>query len=320
MFEMYTILMSHPIHHITAIALDPKECVRFYSDILGLRLVKKSVNQDQTEAYHLFFGDKTGEPGMDLTFFTFPGIGPGKRGPGAVSTISLSVPLNSLDFWMKRFEKSSVKNTGIQEKFGAHTITFFDKDEQRLELVGLKDEDLKKIKGDVWQTPEVAANHAIRCFDSAKLSVMSSSMITPVVTQILGYKKIDEKERVSLYAIDGVVRGGYLEIEEHPDEPPVINAAGTVHHIAFQVADRAELLKKREEIIAAGLYPTDVIDRYYFKSVYFRTPAGILFELATRGPGFTVDEAEEVLGKKLALPPFLEAQRTEIERLLEPID
>lgn len=311
--------MPHPIHHITAIASDPNVCVHFYTRVLGLRLVKKSVNQDQTEAYHLFFGDKTGEPGMDLTFFTFPGIGPGKRGVGAVSTISLTVPLSSLDSWQKRFDQYHVTHEGFTEKFGTQTITFYDADNQRLELVGQPDDDLDKDTSGLWETPEVSKAQAIRSFDAAKLSVAAKAMIEPIVTDILGFEKVDEDEQVSLYSIPGLSRANYLEIEVNPDAPRVFNAAGTVHHIAFQVKNADELLQKRSDVLQAGLYPTDVIDRYYFKSVYFRTPAGILFELATNGPGFTVDEAEETLGEKLALPPFLENQRVQIEAGLEPI-
>ena len=311
--------MPHPIHHITAIASDPSQCVHFYTHILGLRLVKKSVNQDQTEAYHLFFGDKTGEPGMDLTFFTFPGVARGSRGVGAVSTISLTVPEQSLDFWVARFEKYAVTHEKIEEKFGKKALTFYDSDDQRLELVGAASEELVSDEDQVWATPEVSKEHAIRSFYSAKLSVSAKGMIEPIVTKILGFKQVDESGQVSLYTIPGVSRAHYLEIEEAPDEPAVYNAAGTVHHIAFQVENATELLQKRNELRQAGLHTTDVIDRYYFKSVYFRTPAGILFELATNGPGFTVDEPEAVLGKKLCLPPFLEAQRDEIEANLEPI-
>lgn len=311
--------MPHTIHHITAIASDPSECVHFYTHILGLRLVKKSVNQDQTEAYHLFFGDKTGEPGMDLTFFIFPGLARGSRGVGAVTTISLTVPEESLDFWVTRFEKYAVKHEGIAEKFGTNTVIFYDSDDQRLELVGAPSEELVLDTDHVWVTPEVSKEHAIRSFDSAKLSVSAKGMIEPIVTKILGFKQVEESGQVSLYTIPGATRAHYLEIEEAPDEPVVHNATGTVHHIAFQVEDIKELLQKRSELQHAGLNPTGVIDRYYFKSVYFRTPAGILFELATKGPGFTIDEPEAVLGEKLSLPPFLEANRDEIEANLEPI-
>lgn len=310
--------MAHPIHHITAIASDPKKCIDFYTKILGLRLVKKTVNQDQTEAYHLFFGDKTGEPGMDLTFFTFPGIGMGKRGPGAVSTISLSVPQSSIDFWHNRFDTLNVKHDGIVEKYNSQTITFYDHDDQRLELVGIDEK--KTDNTNIWETDEIAKKNAIRSFHSAKLSVFSKKTIEAIITKILGFENIEKHDSVSLFGIKNKQRASHLEIEEHPNESPVINASGTVHHIAFQVADKKELIKKRQDVLSMGLYPTDVIDRYYFKSIYFRTPAGILFELATNGPGFTIDEAEEILGKKLSLPPFLEHRREEIEKYLTPIE
>ena len=195
----------------------------------------------------------------------------------------------------------------------------YDGDGQRLELVCTSSESSTSDENQVWSTPEVTKEHAIRSFHSAKLSVSAKGMIESIVTKILGFEQVAKSGQVSLYAIPDSSRASYLEIEEAPDEPAVYNAAGTVHHIAFHVKNTQELLQKRNELLRAGLYPTEIIDRYYFKSIYFRTPAGILFELATNGPGFTVDEPEAELGQKLCLPPFLEAQRNEIEANLEPI-
>ncbi len=308
--------MSHPIHHITAIASDPKHCVHFYSTVLGLRLVKKTVNQDQTEAYHLFFGDRTGEPGMDLTFFTFPGVGLGRRGVGDVSMISLAVPRGSLRFWQKRFVDFGVKHEQITKVADALTLTFYDIDQQRLQLVEVDSSLLDEAA--VWETPAIKKEQAIRCFYGARFLVSNRDSLEPIL-MTLGFQKQITNGAMHRYAIPGVNRAGVLEIEESATTNRLASGAGTVHHIAFQVRDQAELMQKRQDIIELGLYPTEVINRYYFQSVYFRTPAGILFELATNGPGFTADEPEADLGKKLALPPFLESYREEIESKLEPI-
>lgn len=310
--------MRHPIHHITAIASDPKRCVDFYTTILGLRLVKKTVNQDQTEAYHLFFGDTTGEPGMDLTFFTFPGVGAGRLGVGAVSTIALAVPADSLLFWQNRLTAFGVKHEGISKAFDTEALTFYDFDQQRLQLVaverGLLDETT------VWETAEVKKAHAIRCFYAARLLVSSRDLLEPILA-VLGFQKQAASNTLYRYALPEVHRAGVLEIEELSGDSVgyLRSGAGSVHHIAFQVRDQEELLEKRQQVLDLGLQATEVIDRYYFQSVYFRTPAGILFELATNGPGFTADEAAATLGEKLALPPFLEPYRETIESRLEPI-
>jgi len=311
----------HPIHHITAIASDPAQCVHFYTKILGLRLVKKSVNQDQTEAYHLFFGDKTGEPGMDLTFFTFPGARQGTPGPGSVTTISLAVPTDSLGFWKKRFEQFEVTHSSISEKYDHQVLEFEDNDGQPLALVALNQAETAAIDtSHVWTTDDVPFEHAIRSFYSATLATFEKDRIAPLLTHILGFSERDEQQQHTLFALENKPRGGHLEIAELPDQEPVIPGTGTVHHIAFAVENETALEAKRQQLIQIGLYPTEVINRHYFKSVYFRTPAGILFELATNGPGFTIDEDEATLGEKLSLPPFLEDQRQAIEKKLVPFD
>ncbi|MDQ5951849.1 MAG: glyoxalase family protein [Patescibacteria group bacterium] len=305
----------HGIHHITAIASDPTKTVDFYTNLLGLRLVKKSVNQDDVQAYHLFFGDRTGEPGMDLTFFTFPHVMQGLQGVGQVTKISLAVPEQSLDFWMERFEAHQIDHDPITTQFGTQRIVFYDFDQQRLELVGVAQAEYDLGIKDVWTTSEISKEHAIGYFYAATLNVSYSSLIEPILTKVLRYQQIEAYR----YHIATSPRAKYLEIEEHPVDEGGINAAGTVHHIAFEVADEKALLAARERVLQTGLYPTEVINRYYFKSVYFRTKAGILFELATSGPGFAADEDEKDFGKKLALPPFLEDRREEIEANLEPL-
>lgn len=310
--------MTRGIHHITAIASNAQENIDFYTKILGLRLVKKTVNQDDVETYHLFFGDKLGNPGMDLTFFIFQPPVQGRRGNGLVTNISLSVPENSLEFWKKRFESLSVKHEKMHESFGKKRIIFYDNDDQKLELVGLTDSELDD-DSDVWVTNEVTKENAIRSFYSATLSVISLAMVEPILTHVFDYEKIDTDSHIHLYALTNSKRANVLEVHEQPSEEMGYNAAGTVHHIAFRARDEEEQQMMRDKVASLGLYPTEVIDRFYFKSVYFRTPAGILFEIATDEPGFTADEKEEDLGKNLALPPFLEPEREMIEANLPKI-
>jgi glyoxalase family protein len=307
------------IHHITAISSDPQQTYDFYAKILGLRLVKKTVNQDDVQTYHLFFGDVAGGPGMDLTFFTFQPAMQGLRGLGQVTLISLVVPQSSLTFWKHRFDEFDVQHEGIAERVGYERIIFYDQDLQRLELVGVPDELLKKSNFTPWEGNGVQAAHAICAFFSARLSVSSNALIEPVLTKVLGYTSGKEEQGTTIFKCGEGLRAKVIEVEESPEQEQGVTAAGTVHHIAFEVEDEAELLVFRKKVLEIGLYPTHVINRFYFQSVYFRTHAGILFELATSGPGFAADESGHSLGKKLALPPFLEDRRAEIEAGLEPI-
>ncbi len=311
--------MTKGIHHITAIASDAKKTLQFYSHILGLRLVKKTVNQDDVGAYHLFFGDKYGHPGMDLTFFIFQRAMVGSRGNGLVTNISLTIAEHSLLFWKNRFLSYGVKHQEESARFGKRRIRFFDGDDQQLELVGVSDNELHTNE-EVWITEEISKENAIQSFHSATLSVVSKHAIEPILTHVFGYRSTVHKDNTYLYEVSNSTRGNFLEVCEQPSEKVGLNAVGTVHHIAFRASDENEQDSMRQRVLELGLYPTDVIDRFYFKSVYFRTPAGILFEIATEGPGFTVDEKEKQLGKKLALPPFLQKQRDVIEKNLPTLE
>lgn len=313
--------MSQPvqgIHHITAIGSDPQQVYDFYTKVLGLRLVKKTVNQDDTSAYHLFFGDTLGGPGMDLTFFTFPQVMQGMPGVGQVTRTGLTVPAASISFWEQQLEKHQV-NCERQQLFGTERLLFADSDGQQFALIGVEQDELSFAEEKVWSTDEVSAEHAVRSFHSAQLTVSSLRLIDPVLVKAFGYQLAEREDGVYRYYLnDG--RARQLEVAERPLLEPGINAAGTVHHIAFVVEDLEHEMEIRERVLSLGLYPTEMIDRYYFKSVYFRTPAGILFELATKKPGFTIDEDESELGEALSLPPFLEERREQIEQQLPPID
>ena len=309
---------AHGIHHITAIGSDPQRLVDFYTEVLGLRLVKKTVNQDDVSAYHLFFGDRTGEPGMDLTFFTFPHAEAGSRGRGQVTSISLAVPKESLNFWLDRFEQFEVRNEGISKLFDWERIIFFDFDDQRLELVGVPAEELF-VSPHFWTTNEISAQQAIRHFHSALMTVTNKASVESILSEVLGYQTVQTNANMTLFHHDGLQRAAYLQVEEAPSQAMGYNAVGTVHHIAFAAENEAIQDELRDRVIQLGLKPTQVVDRFYFKSVYFRIPAGILFEIATMGPGFTADENEAELGQKLSLPPFLEEYRSQIETNLAPV-
>lgn len=312
------------IHHITAISSNPRQTYDFYTRVLGLRLVKKSVNQDDVRTYHLFFGDSLGEPGMDLTFFTFQPAQQGRHDAGQVGVISLAIPASSMEFWEKRLQGNETVVGERTVRFGYERLEFSDADGQQYEFVGVPADELDRLAHpqDIW-TAEVSAEHAIRCFWSARLDVVEKDQIAPVL-EVLGYSLIAEQGSTQLWQVpmEGELssRAKYMELEITPRSGRGLNAAGTVHHIAFEVPDDEALRDFQVRLFDLGLSPTPIIDRYYFHSVYFRTPAGILFELATSGPGFVADESPESLGEELALPPFLEPHRSVIESGLPPLE
>lgn len=307
--------MAHGIHHITAIASNAQENYDFYARILGLRLVKKTVNQDDVGTYHLFFGDKTGEPGMDLTFFIFQPPYKGTRGNGLVTKISFAIPRDSLSFWRERLKQYQL-HYEVKED---NRILFFDRDDQQLELIGVA-HDAMSGEENIWETDEVSKQHAIRHFYSATLSVEDYEQIRPVLTDVFRYKEVGKEGNITTFEDTDAKRANRLEVDVDSSRSYGVSAAGTVHHIAFRAKNEQEQLNLAIKAFNLGLQPTQVIDRYYFKSVYFRTPAGILFEIATDRPGFTVDEREEMLGQSLALPPFLEERRIMIEKNLPPLN
>ena len=304
------------IHHITVISSDPQSTYDFYTRVLGLRLVKKSVNQDDPATYHLFFGNKTGGPGMDLTFFPFQPSRSGKNGPGFVTATSFAVPVASLEWWQKRFTTEKVKHQPVIIRFGQKVLPFQDEDGQHLELVEVEQFE-PRFEELLWIQAGIPEKHAIRCFHSATLTTQQLEQLQPLL-ELLGYVKRSEQDGLSLFALPDQTNASQLLVQLS-QETFGHTGAGTVHHIAFTVQDRKEQEWWINRLFSVGLQPTTVIDRYYFTSVYFRTPAGILFELASEGPGFTADENLNMLGSELALPPFLEPQRKQIEKNLPPL-
>ncbi|MDY0988301.1 ring-cleaving dioxygenase [Flavobacterium sp. CFBP9031] len=305
------------LHHITAIAGDAKRNFDFYSKILGLRFIKKTVNFDDPGTYHFYFGDEVGSAGTILTFFPWgAGIQQGRKGSGMATEIGYSVPKGSLDFWQKRFEKYNVIYNKPAEKFGEKYLTFLDPDGLKLELIESKTDDNRKA----WETDEVKADVATKGFHNITLTLNNIKPTAAILTDIFGYKLIDQDVNRYRYATDAVENAAIVDLVELPEEKRGLNANGTVHHVAFRVPNDEILMKFREKIEDYGLQITPQIDRQYFHSLYFREPGGVLFEIATDNPGFTVDESLEELGQNLKLPAQYESQRAAIEEHLVKIN
>jgi glyoxalase family protein len=313
------------LHHVTAITAQAAENVSFYTQVLGLRLVKKTVNQDDISAYHLFYADAVGSPGTDLTFFDWPYVVQNRNGAGSIAEIALRVPSStSLNWWAARLEEYSVPHQGVVKEGGQDLLRFTDPEGQALVLVSVNG---AAGGGIPWQESPVPEMHFIRGLHGVKLMVQILDPLAEILTKVLDFRQVRE------YNIDGVPghqivvyesgQGGpgtEVHVEAGPHLPPGRQGKGGVHHVAFRTPDALEQEAWRRRIAESGLGVTPVIDRFYFKSIYFRVPGGILFEIATDGPGFDADEDISHLGERLALPPFLEPQRKQIESQLKPLE
>lgn len=305
------------LHHITAIAGDAKRNFNFYSNILGLRFIKKTVNFDDPGTYHFYFGDQTGSAGTILTFFPWgDGIPQGRRGSGMATEIGYSVPKGSLDFWVKRFEQYNVIYNKPAEKFGERYLTFLDPDGLKLELIESATEDTRTP----WETEEVKAAVATRGFHNITITLNSIAGTAAVLTNVFGYTLVSQEGNRYRYATNAVDQAAIVDLVELKDEKLGHVANGTVHHVAFRVQNDEILMHFREKIASMGLQITPQIDRNYFHSLYFREPGGVLFEIATDNPGFMVDETVEELGRNLKLPAQYESRREDIEAHLVPIN
>jgi glyoxalase family protein len=300
------------IHHVTAVGSDPARNARFYTEILGLRLVKRSVNQDDTSVYHLFYGDHGGSPGTSMTVFPYPNARPGRVGNGQASAVAFLIPGDAVDYWVDRFGAEGVDADEPRERFGDVVIPFRDPDGLPLELVARAD----APAGDPPEGP-VPADHAIRGFFGVTLS-LSDADRTATLLETMGFEAAgDESDRRRYVADDDL--GYVVDVVEDPDARSGRPGAGTVHHVAFQVT-QATQPEWRQVLMDHGLRPTEIIDRKWFESVYTRTTGGVLFEYATEEPGYTVDEDLEHLGERLVLPEWLEGRRDEIEASLPPLE
>ena len=315
------------IHHVSAITASAPKNFEFYTKTLGLRLVKKTVNQDDTSVYHLFYGDEKGNPGTELTFFEIPRAGHNYEGINSISALSLRVASNeALSYWKKRFEEADVVHEEIKERAGRSTLAFKDFEGQRLILVS--DEANKGVAGGIpWEKSPIPRNYGILGLGPVQLTVRQAEHTITVLTQLMGFRQVGQYPSSVPNQPDIIVfetgeggTGAEVHVEERTDLPPARLGRGGVHHVAFRVDNDEELRAWIERIKKARFGNSGFVDRFYFHSLYFKEPNGILFELATDGPGFDTDEELEHLGESLALPPFFEPQRKEIEARLKPLD
>ena len=312
------------LHHLTAVTTDAAENVAFYTEVLGMRLVKKTVNQDDTSAYHLFYGDELGSAGTEITFFDWPQLRVAANHPGAgeVSTTELRVPdRTALEWWVGRFDELGVGHAGIAERDGRASLDFTDGEGQRLRLSEDRGEG---VPGGVpWREAPVPPEVGIRGLGAVDLTVAELDPTAWVLTEVLGFRRTGEETedggRTVTFEVGPGGPGATVRVLERPGMPYAHLGRGGVHHVAFRTPDDEEHAAWRERIRRAGLGVTPQIDRFYFRSIYFREPGGVLFEIATDGPGFATDEDAGHLGERLALPPFLEPHREKIEAGLEPI-
>ena len=302
------------IHHVTAIASDPQRNVNFYTEVLGLRLVKRTVNFDDPGTYHLYFGDEAGSPGTILTFFPWPMAGRGSRGVGQVTVTSFSVPEGSLDYWERRLLSAGTPAERSGKRFDEEVLTFADPDGLKLELVANSGAAVNRA----WKGASVPAEHAVQGFYSVTLCEQGFES-TVEVLGTMGFRKVGEQGNRFRFDVGEGGAGSRVDVLCASEAPYGRIAVGSVHHVAWRVIDNNSQQFWRRRLGNEHLNVTPVIDRCYFRSVYFREPGGILFELATDPPGFSIDEPVEKLGETLKLPPWLEPHRKEIERALPPL-
>ena len=302
------------LHHITAIAGPAQENLDFYAGVLGMRLVKKSVNQDDPGTYHLFYADADGHPGTDLTFFPWAELAPHREGHGLSTEVSLAVSPGSLSFWSERLQRSGVQMQDVETRFGQRVLPLADPHGLRLALTESKTSLGRPFTP--WDRSPIPVEHQIRGLESARMVEQELAPTVAFLTEGLGFRKIDEEEGWTRYGLGEGSSGQYLDLRALPTARRGAWGTGCVHHLAWRMEDDAHELEVRAAVAQHGAQPTPVIDRFWFKSVYFREPGGVLFELATDGPGFGVDEDHATLGESLVLPPWLEPDRAAIAAVL----
>jgi glyoxalase family protein len=303
------------LHHVTALTSDAQLNLNFYAGILGLRLVKKTVNFDAPDVYHLYYGDEEGKPGTILTFFPFNGISRGRKGKGQLTVTSFSIPENSIEYWMKRLKKFGISFQEPSARFDDEQFIYFeDFDGLGIELVANKSDERKG-----FSYGQIPPDHAVRGFYSVSLSEDAYEKTAGLLTEQMDHTLINEKGSRFRFS-SGNKPGSFIDILCTPDSPGGRGGTGTVHHVAFATQDDQTQLEFRETLLTGGTVdPTPVIDRQYFHSIYFREPGGVLFEAATSDIGFTLDEPKEHLGEMLKLPVWEEKHRAEIEKMLTKI-
>jgi glyoxalase family protein len=306
----------HGIHHVTAIAGRPRVNLDFYTRTLGLRLVKKTVNFDDPGTYHFYYGDETGSPGTILTFFPWEQAAPGRGGVGLTQTTAFRIPTRSMSFWTHRLVEKGVKHEALAKRFGDSVLEFTDPAGLSLAVVGVAGAEDEPA----WSDGSIPPEHAIRGFHGVTLLLDEAARTGAVLTDVLGFKETGRDGTHVRFTADSAA-GGIVDIREAKGFLAGRMGRGSVHHVAFRAADDAEQARMAHRLVETHrIQPTEQKDRQYFRSVYFREPGGILFEIATDQPGFTVDEPKATLGTDLKLPPFLEGRRKQLEAILPPLE
>ena len=309
-------MQQNGIHHVTAIAGPAQRNITFYTRTLGLRLVKKTVNFDDPATYHFYYGNETGRPGTILTFFPWQHVAPGRLGVGQTQETAFRVPEGAIGYWMHRFVEQGVPHRALEKRFGETVLAFKDPDGMALALVAVPGAENEPG----WSSGDIPAEHAIRGFHSVSLLLQDAGPTGAILTDVLGFAETGREGSVVRFAAAGAAVGGIVDIRAAGGFLPGRMGGGSVHHIAFRAADdavQAEMVKKLADHHA--IRTTEQKDRNYFRSVYFREPGGVLFEIATDDPGFAADEPVTSLGQTLKLPPFLERHRGEIEAVLPAV-
>lgn len=308
------------VHHVTAITSSAEKIYDFFTTVLGMRLVKKTVNQDDIQTYHLFFADDKGSAGTDMTFFDFPGITKGVHGKNEISKTSFRVPNDAaLTYWQQRFDRLKVAHSGIEEQFGKKVLSFSDFDDQQYQLIS---DELNKGTGSgtPWQKGPVPLEYAITGLGPVHVRIANFDALKAMLVSALKFKETAQEGYFHLFEVGEGGNGASVIVEQNTTLPEARQGYGTVHHAAFRVENRKELEEWIEWLNQLRLPNSGFVDRFFFQSLYARVAPQILFEFATDGPGFMGDEPYETLGEKLSLPPFLEPQRAEIEQYVRPID
>ena len=318
--------MTKPIvgfHHVTALCGDPQRNLDFYSGLLGLRLVKRTVNFDDPSTYHLYYGDGAGTPGTILTFFAWPGARRGSLGVGQVTVTALRIAAASIPYWRERLREHGVVGVELIERGSEQAIAFADPDGMRLELVAAGPAAATVPGWQMWSASPIPEEHAIRGLHGVTATLAATGATTPLLTEILGLEPAGSvaKRRVRFASVPaGSFAPQFIDLIELPDGHPGRVAVGTVHHIAWRVEDDAEQTAWREKLVGLGIGVSPVMDRTYFHAIYFREPGGVLFEIATNPPGFTADgEDLPTLGSRLQVPLCLEEHRERLEQALPPL-
>jgi glyoxalase family protein len=312
------------LHHVSAMTAQAARNVEFYTRLLGMRLVKKTVNQDDTTSYHLFYGDEIGRAGTELTFFDIAHLAPNRPGISSISRTALRVTgRDALTYWQERFAEHGISYGEIRTEAGRAVLPFQDFEGQRLSLVD--DAGAPLAGGTPWERSPVPAEMGIRGLASVNLTVADPEPTAWALTEVMGFRLAEnepgeqQEQQVLIFDTGPGGPGAQVRLDVRPDLASERLGRGGVHHVAFRVPDEEQHAAWIDRLAAAGVRNSGIIDRFYFKSIYFREPNGILFELATDGPGFVTDEDEATLGERLALPPFLEPQRERIEARLRPL-